>query len=248
MLCIETFYPFLCLSWLRFFFFFFTFYQTHICQSVWLIIYVTLIFHVNWMSNLIKEQRKERSKLFPQTPNQIMQKGTSIQTDTEQRTLRKRKTLNWKTQIQLADIAAARRENQTSVSFRVTCGQGNCALKAHSSLVFTQPPGRQQQGCYRCLSLNCDPRCERSRWPPANCSAARSSSERSSGRAKKTTIGSLAGGAEFYLDCPVPRFSYWIDGQQVGQKGHDGGGGGRVILQVQPLSGNAHTGADDRWW
>lgn len=34
--------------------------QTHVFQSFWLIIYMTLIFRVNWMSNLIKKTKKQK--------------------------------------------------------------------------------------------------------------------------------------------------------------------------------------------
>lgn len=80
---------------------------------------------------------------------------------------------------------AKKRFNQTSVSFRrrhfrITSGWGDCAQQAHSSLAFTQPPGRQQQGWYHCLSLICDPGSLRSPWAPVICSAAHSSSARRS--------------------------------------------------------------------
>lgn len=166
-------------------------------------------------------------------------------------------------QTQPANILSKRKADQTSGSFqmhhfRITLGWEDCAPTAHSSLVFTQAPERQQEGCYRCLSLNCDPGSQRSRWVPANCAAAHSSSARSSGQGQTqrkqpsvywVLFGPFPNAIKWDIrSTSVPCFPYWIDGQQVGQEGHDGGGGGRFILQFQPLSGDAHTGACERWW
>lgn len=74
--------------------------QTHVFQSFWLIIYMTLIFRVNWMSNLIKKKQKETEVHFLKRPTTQYKKVTAKYKNhiniqkIEQQTVRKLKEVN----------------------------------------------------------------------------------------------------------------------------------------------------------